>query len=119
MSLSNSAGDISNSLSSYSSALSNAWQGKAGEHLKSLCTDQIMPKLDSLKTKGANYEAAVAIAGEIDLHMSNIQSLQAQRSGIDRKDKKQLGMLSRIDSMIESEQQQITKLKQQVKGLLG
>lgn len=119
MSLSNSISKMTSSLSSFSSTLGGAWEGRSGQHLVELCTNELQPKIVELQGKADNYEAAVAIAGEIDKHNANISTYEGSISQIDSTDEKKAGMISHYRNLISKEQQEIDTLKQQVRGLLG
>ena len=119
MSLSSSISKITSSVSSFSSALGGAWEGRAGKHLVELCTNELQPRILELQGKADNYEAAASIAGEIDRHQANISSYEGSISRVDPTNEKQSGMISYYQNLISKEQQEIDTLKQQVRGLLG
>ena len=119
MGLSTFADKIATGLSSYTSCLSSCWEGKAGQHLVNLSTNELQPKIEELQTKASKYEQACGLAGEIDRHNANIQSYQSSISGLDPKDEKQAGSISYYRGLIASEEQAIQELKASIKGILG
>ena len=119
MGLSSIADKISTGLSSYTSCLGSSWEGRAGQHLVNLGTNEILPKIEELQTKSAKYEQACGLAGEIDQHQNNINSYQASLSGLDPKDEKHAGMIAHYQGLITNEQKAIEDLKNSIKGILG
>lgn len=74
--------DLSDGISQFLSALDSAYEGESADHIKSLCTSEIVPLINKAKTKIGNLESILPyvskiekLKSDIDGYMSSMRNL--------------------------------------------